>query len=157
MKPSPLQLESYVFTRIHMDACEDPECLEMESAGQVQVNTQCQQHNEEPSRWMVTIRVSVSQKDAEPCPPYVLDVEVVGFFQVAEEYPPEKRASMVKANAPAVLFGAVREMVSNITARGPYPRVDFPTVTFIDEAQARPEPSVEKKKEKGTSPIISSF
>lgn len=145
MKPSPLQLESYVFTRIHMDACEDPECLEVEGAGQFQVNTQCQQHNEEPSRWMVTIRVSVSQKDGEQCPPYIFDIEVVGFFQVAEEYPAEKKAPMVKANAPAVLFGAVREMITNITARGPYPRFDLPTVTFIDEAQTKPAQAVENK------------
>ncbi len=149
MKPSPLQLESHVFTRIHMDACEDPECLEVEGARQFQVNTQCQQHNEEPSRWMVTIRVSVSQKDGEPCPPYIFDIEAVGFFQVAEEYPAEKKAPMVKANAPAVLFGAVREMIANITARGPYPRFDLPTVTFIDEAQTKPEGWVEPMEERG--------
>ncbi len=135
MLKSPLSLESYVFTRIHMDACEDPECLKNEDAGQFLVNTRCQQHTEDPSRWMVTIKVSISQKDEEPCPPYLFDVEVVGFFQIAEEYPAEKKAQTVKANAPAVLFGSVREMIANITARGPYPKFDLPTVTFIDEAQ----------------------
>jgi len=144
MKPSPLQLESYVFTRIHMDACEDPKCLTNEDAGQFLVNTQCQQHNEERSRWMVTIKVSIHQKDGAQCPPYLFDIEVVGFFQVAEEYPAEKNAPMVRANAPAVLFGAVREMIANITARGPYPKFDLPTVTFIDEAQGASE-NVEKK------------
>lgn len=139
MKPSPLELESYMFTRIHMDACDDQECLENEGAGQFQVNTHCQQHNEDLSRWMVTIRVSVSQKDGEQCPPYALDIEVVGFFQVAEEYPAEKKAPMVKANAPAVLFGAVREMIANITARGPYPKLDLPAVTFVDEALPKPD------------------
>ena len=144
MLKSPLSLESYVFTRIHMDACEDPECLKNEADGQFLVNTRCQQHNEEPSRWMVTIGVSVNQKDGEPCPPYLFDIEVVGFFQIAEDYPVEKKAPMVKANAPAVLFGSVREMIANITARGPYPKFYLPTVTFIDEAQGASE-NVEKK------------
>ena len=137
MKPSPLQLESYAFTRIHMDACEDSECLEPTGAGQFQVNTRCQQHNEDPSHWMITIMVSVKQKEGEQCPPYLLDIEAVGFFLISEEYPREKQAPMVKAHAPAVLFGAIREMLANITARGPYPRFDLPTVTFVDEAQSK--------------------
>ena len=133
MRPSPLQLESYMFTRIHLDACDDPKCLEAENVGQFHVNSQCQEHNDDPSRWMVTLHLSIGQADGKECPSYSLDMEAVGFFHVTDDFPAEKRTPMVKANAPAVLFGAMREMVANITARGPYPRMDLPTVTFVDE------------------------
>lgn len=138
MKPSPLQLDSYAFTRIHLDACESPECMELKHTGQFQVNTRCQPHNEDPSRWMVTISVSFGKEENKRCPPYILDVEVVGFFKVADDCPQDKQAALVRANGPAVLFGSVREMIAGLTARGPYPRVDLPTVTFIDEALKKP-------------------
>ncbi|MDZ8118185.1 protein-export chaperone SecB [Pontiella agarivorans] len=137
MKPSPLQLESYMFTRVHVDACDNPACQDIEGTGQFESNTHCQQHNEDASRWMVTVGLAFVQADGEECPPYTIDIEVVGFFHVADEFPEEKKISMVKANAPAILFGAIREMVANITSRGPYPRFDLPTVTFIDEAQPK--------------------
>jgi len=134
-----------MFTRVHVDACDKPECQETEATGRIQVNTQCQQHSEDVSRWMVTLHLTANQADGEECPPYTFDIEVVGFFHLSDEYPEEKRAAMLKVNAPAVLFGAMREMVANITARGPYPRFDLPTVTFIDEAQ--PNEKTEKSSE----------
>lgn len=137
MKPSPLQLESYAFTRIHMDACENPESMELKHNGQFQVSTRCQQHNENPSRWMVTMSISVGKEEDNLCSPYSLGLEVVGFFKVADDGPADKQAALVRANGPAVLFGSVREMVAGLTARGPYPRVDLPTVTFMDEAHKK--------------------
>ncbi|WP_372796434.1 protein-export chaperone SecB [Pontiella sp.] len=146
MKSSPLELESYMFTRVHVDACDDPACQEVEGAGQIEVKTHYQQHNEDSSRWMVSVCLVVAQQDGEPCPPYSLDVEAVGFFHVADEFPEEKKTPMLRANAPAVLFGSIREMVANITARGPYPRLDLPTVTFVDAAHPKDENAGEEKR-----------
>jgi len=121
-----------------MDACENPECMELKQTGQFQVSTRCHPHNEDPSRWMVTISVSIGKEEDKRCSPYILDVGVVGFFKVAEDCPEDMRSALVRANGPAVLFGSVREMIASLTARGPYPRVDLPTVTFIDEAHKKP-------------------
>jgi preprotein translocase subunit SecB len=141
MQKSPLSLEKYAFSRIHVDACESPECQTVKTDGHFRVQTRCQQHGDDLLRWMVTLNVSVVKKEAEPCPPYTFDVEVVGFFKVAEDCPADKQAVLVRANGPAVLFGSVREMIASLTARGPYPRVDLPTVTFIDEAHKKPAES----------------
>jgi len=144
MQSSPLHLENYFFTRIHLDACEDPACQKAEGSGQLKTQTRCQPHNNEPLRWMVTLNLSIDQETEAPCPPYTVEFEVVGFFKVDESFPEEKRASLVKANAPAVLFGAVREMLTTLTLRGPYPPINLNTVTFIDDIKS-PSVSVPQK------------
>lgn len=77
----------------------------------------------------------MEQAEDAPCPPYTAEFEVVGFFAVVETFPEKRRTGMVQANAPAVLFGAVREMLTNLTSRGPYPAINLNTVTFIDDVK----------------------
>lgn len=145
MQPSPLHLENYFFTRIHMDACEDPACQEVEVSGQLKTQTRCQPHAGDPLRWMVTLVLSLDQDVDAACPPYTAEFEVVGFFAVDESFPEERRSGLVQANAPAVLFGAVREMLTNLSSRGPYPPVNLNTVTFIDNIKSTPDSATQEQ------------
>ncbi len=140
MQPSPLHLENYFFTRIHLDACEDPACQDVEGSGALKTQTRCQPHASDPLRWMVTLVLSLDQDADAACPPYTAEFEVVGFFKVDETFAEERRNGLVQANAPAVLFGAIREMLTNLTSRGPYPAVNLNTVTFIDDVKAPSAP-----------------
>ena len=136
MKPSPLHLKHYFFTRIHLDACEDPTCVENEGMGALKTQIQCQPHNEDPLRWMVTLGVKLEDESEGQCSPYTADFEAVGLFTVDEGFPEERRTALVQANAPAVLFGAIREMLTNLTSRGPYNPINLKTVTFVDDIQS---------------------
>ena len=134
MIPSPLRLKSHFFTTIHVDAC--PQGCETSGEGAFSSQVEFARHEGDPAKWMVQLAIRKDADDRERCPEYTFDIQVVGLFEVDTKYPPEKAEGLVRANGPAVLFGAIREMVANLTARGPFPAVELPTVTFVDDASA---------------------
>jgi preprotein translocase subunit SecB len=64
--------------------------------------------------------------------PYTFALEIVGFFEVREGYPPEGLERMVRITAPSLLYGVAREVVRAATGRGPFPHVIIPTVSFFE-------------------------
>lgn len=145
MKPSPLHLDQYFFTRIHLDACEDPACEDIKGAGALRTQTQCQPHSEDPLQWMVTLKVIIEKQPNGDCPPYTAELEAVGLFTIDDNFPEARRTALVQANAPAVLFGAIREMLTNLTSRGPYQPVNLGTVTFIDDIKSEQSSDEQEK------------
>lgn len=142
MIPSPLRLDKYFFSKIHVDITEEKQAGSDPRA----LTTKCNvmSHKKDAARWFVVLDV-VQQRDAsKDGPDYNIDIQIAGFFTVEKEYPPEKASQMVRANGPALLFGAVREMASLLTSRGPFEPVQLPSVSFVDEAQS------DVKKRKGT-------
>jgi preprotein translocase subunit SecB len=66
---------------------------------------------------------------------YVGDVAVEGIFRANPESEGNRLSDfLVLTNAASMLFGAVREMVLNLTSRGPWPAVMLTTVSFIEMA-----------------------
>lgn len=82
-------------------------------------------------RYVLKIR-SVGAKDKVP---YSFKISLVGFFHVDKSLKEDDAKSLVYANAPSVLFSAAREALSSVTARGPYPAVVLPLVSFHDDAE----------------------
>ena len=138
MIPSPLQLETHFFTRVRVEACQDGS--EPPGEGIVSCDVECRKHKKEGRKWLVRLAYKLDRDSAKGVPAYAVDVEIVGRFQVDAAFPADKVERMVRANGPAVLYGAVREMVCNLTARGPYPAVRLPTVTFIEGTAATGQP-----------------
>lgn len=132
MIPSPLRLEKYFFTKIHVEACMD----DREDPGQGALTTEsnCLQHKKDSSRWMVALEVRQENDSNNGKPDYLVDIEIVGLFTIEQDYPAEKADQLVKANAPALLYGSVRELVALLTGRGPFASVQLPSVAFVDEA-----------------------
>ena len=67
---------------------------------------------------------------------------VAGSFRIREEFNPDLRVSMVRMNGGSLLLGAVRELVSILTARstrGPMELVTFDARTFLKDS---PPPEV---------------
>ena len=149
MMPSPLSLETYFFTKIHLDACE--KAGKEPATGVLSSKVNCLQHKQDAQKWMVTLGVSQHEDKEKGRPPYVFEVEAVGFFTVDKQYPAEKAEVLVRANGAAVLFGAIREMVANLSARGPFAQVNLPTVTFVDEV-VKHEPQELKARRKAGAP-----
>ncbi|MCP5487629.1 MAG: protein-export chaperone SecB [Verrucomicrobia bacterium] len=132
MIPSPLLLECHYFTRVNVEAAADVDSAEAD-AGVFKHRIDCKRHKEESRRFMLTLGLKRVAGKKEGTPHYTWEIEVVGFLTVDAEYPEEKVEALVKVNGPAVLYAAAREMVANITSRGPFPAVNLPTVTFVDE------------------------
>lgn len=78
---------------------------------------------------------STGRKDKVP---YSFRVSLVGYFHIDKDAvkDDEKKANMLLyAGAPALLYAAARELLATATARGPYPAVVLPSVSFMDDAE----------------------
>lgn len=76
----------------------------------------------------LTVRFGPTQKDFPTG--YTGAVTFSGIFEVAGSYPEEKRDMLVNVTGPSILFGACREMVANLTARGKHGMLTLPSVSF---------------------------
>lgn len=132
MIQSPLQLEQHFFTRIELQA--HPEA-DPETQAQFETHVVCARHEDDPRRWMITL-TAFTADDEESVSPYTGEIEIIGMFKVNDDYPEEKMAKMAHVNGAALLYGSVRELLANLTARGPFPQVMLPTATFIDECSS---------------------
>ena len=56
------------------------------------------------------------------------DVVFEGLFAVHPEFPPEKANDLVRMNGGAILYGAAREMILNLTARSKHGPFELPTI-----------------------------
>lgn len=105
---------------------------------------------DDPSRlrYILTVR-SAGRKDKTP---YSFKISLVGYFHVDKDIK-ENVDVLLYANAPSVLFSAAREVLAASTARGPYPAIVLPAVSFHDDAEElaaseakRVRPSLPKRK-----------
>lgn len=144
MMPSPLRLDAHFFTKIHLDACEKG--AKEAVPGVLSAQVQCSQHKDERRKWMVTLGLRQQEDKEKGCPQYTFQFEVVGLFTVDEKYPVEKAEALVRANGAAILYGAVREMVASLSARGPFAQVNLPTVTFVDEVVMQKAQELKEKR-----------
>ncbi len=146
MRPSPLLLERHFFTRIeivtHLDAHPG-------SRNALVCKIDIGRDTSQPKRFRVDLGIRLEAAQ-ESKPAYTGEVCAVGIFKVADNYPAENMESLVNANGPAVLFGAIREMVLNLTARGPWPPVVLETFTFVNPA-GNPYPGPAKVKQTAKS------
>lgn len=77
--------------------------------------------------------------------PYSIKMEMFGYFQVPDEMPEELREKMVKTNGSSILYGAAREIIREMTARGIYRKIYFPTVSFADIPKEKHQPQNKKE------------
>lgn len=59
----------------------------------------------------------------------------VGFFALDASCPDAEIALLANTNAPAVLYGVMREAVAALSGRGPLPPLCLPSVNFLDFSQ----------------------
>jgi preprotein translocase subunit SecB len=85
---------------------------------------------------MIQLGLKLEKEEEHPAPHYTYHIELIGVFSLAEEFKHKDPDTFVKVNGAAVLYGAAREMIANLTARGPYDALELLTVTFVDEADA---------------------
>jgi preprotein translocase subunit SecB len=142
MQLSPLILKQYFVTNLAVkaaipDVASQDDLAKLMAGTQSNITTQVENaRNEDNHRlWKVAIRLMVRPSEGSTFCPYVIDVEVLGFFEVHEGVDESAVEDLVTCNAPAILVGAARELILIVTSRGPMPPFTLPSVTFIDASK----------------------
>ncbi len=141
MKISPLQLERYFATDFHFTAnrqfdAEKP--LEI-TDGQFSVQANVLHNKEETRKWQITLQIKY-QPAASANAPHSFSLEIVGFFEVASAFPEDKTDQMVRINGASMLYGIAREIVRDLTSRGPHAAMMLPSVSFFEPAKKAMSP-----------------
>lgn len=95
---------------------------------------------DDPRHFMLTYGVKISQENSKDQDlPYEIEVEAVGYFRYVggDEFKDERRFRAVRFSGYQILYGAIREMVSNITARGRHGLWHLPARNFGGIAESK--------------------
>ncbi|ABI57648.1 protein-export chaperone SecB [Alkalilimnicola ehrlichii MLHE-1] len=143
MKASPLTLHGIEFVRVHVES--DLEA-ETRRAEQFQFDGTTLKwgldhgRDEDNGTWWVAVGFGTHQEDDEPRCPYILDVQAVGIVSVSDQLPEKDHEKLAFEYGAALVYGAIREMVTNITARSLAGPLMLPTPSFIGALETRKQP-----------------
>lgn len=141
MKPSPLSLLGIEFVRVHVEPdleAETRRADEFSFDGSTLKWGLDHGRDDDDDTWWVALGFGTGTQEGEPRCPYILDIQAVGIFSVSESYPREKHEKLACEYGAALVYGAIREMVTNVTARSLCGPLTLPTPSFIgalDEQQ----------------------
>ena len=158
MKLSPLHLKDYFVTELSLSANPkfDPKLEAAIRLEDFQVGVEANTVPEKPREWQMILRLTF-QPPAEANIPYRFTIEIAGFFELLDSCPEELIERLVKVNGASILYGALREIVRDTTARGPYLPMLLPSTSFYEPpaqpaaaapaltAPAAPEPAPARK------------
>lgn len=133
MKPSILTLKDLSFLRVYIesDGTFKGRASEFDFDGaNLGWNIRHGKHTEQATVWWVGVTFALKSEDEKPSP-YNLDIQAVGLFDIDDRIAEDKREPIIYENGAALVFGAIREMVSTITARSMAGPLMLPTATFI--------------------------
>ena len=95
--------------------------------------------------WHVWLKVAIGPKMPEPAN-FSAEVEFEGLFDVRPDFPEDKVNDLVRMNGGAILYGAARELLLNLTARSNHGPFELPTIDarmFIGQPKPQKEPSAD--------------
>lgn len=148
---APLHLESYFVEQLEYLA--RPDFDRGKPAEETRtIDWQVLQHKESKDRFMLKLRVELSGDGTRNARCRVL-VGLVGFFLVEAECKGQQRADMLNLNAPSILYGIARQLVTDTTANGPWGKVFLPTADFVE--LARDKASRDRNREAARAPRVS--
>lgn len=101
-------------------------------------------------RFLYGIRAGKPTKSEMVAPPYCIEVEAVGYFRYVggEAHVGVERFRAVRFTGYQILYGAIREMVANVTARGPNGLWHLPGRNFHGVAKVMAEKDEESRQAK---------
>ena len=126
MEQSPLQLESYAFDKIELVAQENANSQHQNQVGGEASYGAAQ---DDPRHWHVILQIDLKASEGET-PLYLGQLIAEGVFRVHANWPEDKIDALVTSNGPALLYGAIREMVVNLTGRSKHGPINLKTVRF---------------------------
>lgn len=151
MKHSPLQLLRYVVPDVSCSANPTFDSTKPLEGGtdQLSVNAILNQQNPPENfpghSWTVEMTISQKLKEGQNFP-YKFELTLVGFFACRDGLPPKAEEDrFVRVNGSSMLYGAAREVIRSLTARGPWGELFLPGISFYDkDSKTKEEPSSAK-------------
>jgi preprotein translocase subunit SecB len=147
MRLSPLQLQKLVFTRIKVEAAkafekitpkDDATNFDFQGVTLI-TNLACghaQGQEKNPRDFLVKLGIILNNKQGKPAP-YLVDIEAAGYISLSEVIPKDDRSDIALVNGASLLYGAIRELVTHLTARAPLGLCQLPTMNFSDHARSK--------------------
>lgn len=141
---SPLQLVQMVFTKTRVEAYELGEDISEGWAPQFDfdgvnllIENTVGQQEDNITDFLVMLRVAVlNEADAVKKAPYTFDIAVQGVFKLAVDFSCDDRHDLVRVNGSAMLYGAIRDMLQQVSGRSVLGTLLLPTLHFLPESTA---------------------
>ncbi|MEM5536548.1 hypothetical protein WNY58_09110 [Neptuniibacter pectenicola] len=144
---SPLQMKQLLFTKIEVEAYEYPDGAEVPWAPTfdfegVTINTEVmtatqEGQEEDPRNFLVMVKVAIPNSTESDKPaPYTVDIHAQAWFELAPEFEKEKRESIVAVNGSSMIVGAIRETLTQLTARSLFGPLTLPSLRFLPEQKS---------------------
>ncbi|MFT5634295.1 MAG: preprotein translocase subunit SecB [Rubritalea sp.] len=150
MKPAPLQLVDYFIIKLNLEANplydeEGEKGANLDTISVTQEVSQEETQESDGTTWRVAMNIKQEiPKDRNI--PYQFELEIHGEIYAFPVFEGKRLETVIKANAPAMLFGAAREIIRAATGRGPFPAVVIPSTNFIEPQQKTAVKRVAAKK-----------
>jgi preprotein translocase subunit SecB len=77
--------------------------------------------------------------------PYDFGITIIGQFKIDEDYQNNVDV-LFDVNAPALLYGTAREMITSLTGRGGFPSYILPSMTFMPLSEKKTASTKNKAK-----------
>lgn len=149
MQISPVQTKSIIYRRVHIAPLLDEngqilsglKAPNFDWAGvklAVEAGTGIREGQESPTDFLVSLRIQVSSTEEPRCP-YEIDVEIVALLNLNARLPESRREELASVNGLAIAYGAMRELIVNVTSRMEYGALVMPGVNFQDHLTAPEE------------------
>lgn len=147
MKVSPLQLAGLEFIRVHIEPdlqARVSRADQFDFDGHTLAWSIDHGQGEDHGTWWVAVGVATNTTDEEPLCPYLIDIQAVGIFSVSSRVEATRREALVYENGAAIVYSAIREMITNITARSVAGPLVMPTPSFMGAFREQSQNAVEE-------------
>jgi preprotein translocase subunit SecB len=143
MKPhnAPIECRAYFVTEMQFGANQtfDPKKPAELPASGLEIKSELEAPAEGQTQWGVTLSIQQTiQPDKNA--PYNFALKIWGAFEPRNKFPEEKKRQVMLTNGSSILYGAAREIVREMTARGPFASLLLPTMSFYP-LPSPPQPS----------------
>lgn len=132
MNIAPLVLKHSFITEFHLVTRQDydPKKGHKYNMKNLQSDVKYLTSKKHPGVWQVPLNLKYKPQPGENVP-YGFTIIIVGFFEIRSGWTKSRRESLIRINAPAVLYGAARELIAILSGRGPWDPILLPSVNFL--------------------------
>ncbi|RYD30993.1 MAG: hypothetical protein EOP86_18865 [Verrucomicrobiaceae bacterium] len=138
MDLSPLQLKGHRFTRLHLEGIANG--IPSEEA-EVETAATWARHKTNPREWRVDLKVTFEPTRTRNLA-YRGAAEIIGYFDVLEDWPEDECEALIAVNGTSLLYGAVREMILTMSARCSHGEFALPVLRFYPPDRSTPKEAV---------------
>jgi len=134
MAEYPLQLERYFFTHQEVVANPDHIANGRKDGSQLKSEVNANLVEGRSNAFAVSVRVFLDNESSDN-PPYFFHIEAFGIFVLASDLPSEASQQLATTSG-AILIGAIRERLADLTSRGPWGGFMIPPIPVEFQASA---------------------